>query len=203
MTRHLRTVLLAPIFVAALLLRLPLGALGATAPEAADTNAAATNQTAEAPDTNSVNAQTEESQDKASAKGRGGVNREAMVIIGKDAELKASDTAQVVVVIGGSAKIHGKVTESVTVIGGEADIDGDVADEVVAVMGGITLHKGARVGGDVVAVGGKVQQDEGATIGGHVQEVDLGAIGLPAPRWLQKWFRHCVLLVRPLSLSVG
>ncbi|HWX21964.1 MAG TPA: RDD family protein [Candidatus Binatia bacterium] len=139
----------------------------------------------------------------ATEKGRGGVNRETMVVIGKNAELKAGDSADVVVAIGGSAKIHGKVRDAVTAIGGDVEVDGDVGQEVVAVMGSVRVEKGARIRGDVVAVGGKVEVAEGATIEGKVHEVDLSAVGLPTPKWLQKWFVHCVLLLRPLAPQVG
>src|SRR5258706_10778077 len=51
--------------------------------------------------------------------GRGGVHREAVVIFGRDVELKASDVAGTVVVIGGDAKNEGKVKKGgVLVCGG-------------------------------------------------------------------------------------
>jgi uncharacterized RDD family membrane protein YckC len=126
-----------------------------------------------------------------------------MLVIGRNAELKRGDSAQVVVVIGGSAKIIGQVHDTVTTIGGDVDVQGDVEHEVVAVMGSVKVQKGAKIHGDVVAVGGKVEVAEGGQVEGRIQEFDLSNVGLPAPRWLQQWFVHCVLLLRPLAPQVG
>src|SRR5439155_7546010 len=49
----------------------------------------------------------------------GGVERDAIVVIGRDLELKKGDSAEAVVVIGGSIKIHGNVREAVVAIGGD------------------------------------------------------------------------------------
>ncbi len=46
-------------------------------------------------------------------------NPQPIVLFGQNAELKAGDTAETVVVIGGSAAIHGQVHEAVVVIGGD------------------------------------------------------------------------------------
>src|SRR5260370_20388675 len=51
---------------------------------------------------------------------RGGANR---IVFGRGVELKEGDSAEDVVVIGGSAKIRGHVRESVVVIGGDIDVD--------------------------------------------------------------------------------
>lgn len=55
-----------------------------------------------------------------------------LVKFGRNVELKAGDSAEVVVVIGASAKVHGKVREAVVVIGGDIEVDGEVGDAVVA-----------------------------------------------------------------------
>ena len=49
-----------------------------------------------------------------------------MVMFGQNVELKAGDTADVIVVIGGSAKVHGKVRQAVVTIGGSSEVDGEV-----------------------------------------------------------------------------
>jgi uncharacterized RDD family membrane protein YckC len=129
--------------------------------------------------------------------GNGVVWRPPMVVIGKDAELKAGESVEAVVVIGGSAKVHGRVREAVVVVGGDLDIDGQVGDAAVAVLGNITAHKGARVRGDAVAVGGRVDVAPGARV--HSPQ----GVEFPDIRWLRKWFVQCVLLMRPLSLNVA
>jgi hypothetical protein len=100
-------------------------------------------------------------------------------------------------VIGGSAKVHGRVREAAVVVGGDLDIDGQVGEAAVAVLGNINAHRGARVHGDAVAVGGRVEVAEGANVG-RPQGVEF-----PDVRWLRKWFVQCVLLMRPLSLKVA
>ncbi len=134
---------------------------------------------------------------------RSGVRHEAMVVIGRNAELKAGDTAEAVVVIGGSAKIHGKVNAAAVTIGGNLEVDGEVGDAAVAVMGNVRATPNARIHGDAVAVGGKVDAADGASISGQTQEVDIGGIQLPQFEWLRKWLVHCGLLLRPLAPSVG
>jgi len=139
----------------------------------------------------------------ARAGGRKGVSRDAIVVTGRNAELKRGETAEVVVVIGGSAKIAGKVSDTVTVIGGNAEIDGEVDHEVVAVMGDVLVRPGARLHGDVVAAGGKVEIAEGAEVDRKPVEVDLSGLGLKRPEWLTQWVVNCALMFRPLSFRVG
>ena len=137
--------------------------------------------------TNSDDTQTDES-----------VRNAPIVVIGKDAELKEGESAEAVVVIGANAKIHGKVRQAAVVIGGDLDIDGEVGDAAVAILGNVNAHSGAKIHGDAVAVGGKVEVAEGAKVNRTQQSVQL-----PDVKWLRSWFRHCVLLLRPLSLEVG
>jgi len=132
-----------------------------------------------------------------------GVERDQMVVIGHDVELKAGETARSVVVIGGSAKIAGKVRDQVVVVGGNAEIDGEVGDVVVAVLGNVTAGNRAKIGHDVVAVGGKVELATGAKVLGEIHEVDWSKFGLPTPAWVRSWFVHCALMLRPLAPQVG
>jgi uncharacterized RDD family membrane protein YckC len=132
-----------------------------------------------------------------------GINRNAIVVMGRSVVLKANESAETVVVIGGSAKILGKVREEVVVIGGDIDVQGEVGQEVVAVMGGVKVGPTAKLYSDLVAVGGKAEVEEGAEVHGQTQEVDMGGMGLPNPEWLRKWFIHCVLKLRPLAPQVG
>jgi uncharacterized RDD family membrane protein YckC len=144
-----------------------------------------------------------------------------LVLIGQDAELKAGESAEAVVVIGGSAKVHGKVRDAAVVIGGTLEVDGEVGDSVVAVLGDVHLKEGARirkdavavlgalslapgvkVGGDVVSVGGKVEAADGAIIEGQKVSVSL-PFPLLKVQWLGDWLKYCVFQFRPLSLQVG
>src|SRR5258706_11386558 len=107
-----------------------------------------------------------------------GVHGDAIVVFARDVELKAGDSAEAVVVIGGSAKILGKVRDAVVVIGGDVVVEGEVRDAVVAVMGGVRVGPGAKLHGDVVAVGGKVDVAEGGSVEGKPVELDFGGLGV-------------------------
>lgn len=131
------------------------------------------------------------------------VASEAIVIMGQDVELKTNETAEAVVVIGGSARIHGKVRDAVVAIGGNIEVDGEVGEAAVAVMGNIKAEPGAKIHGDAVAVGGRVEAADGALIEGHKQTLAFGVPGLATPEWLGEWFRQCVLKLRPLAPQVG
>lgn len=72
-----------------------------------------------------------------------------------DVELKAGETAESIVAIGGSSKADGKVQEAVVAIGGDATAGDDVGDAVVAVGGNATAH--GKVGGAVVAIAGDAE----------------------------------------------
>jgi uncharacterized RDD family membrane protein YckC len=132
-----------------------------------------------------------------------------------NAELKAGQTADEVVAIFGSAKIHGKVRNAAVSIFGNLEVDGEVNDvavavfgdvragqgarignDAVAVLGSVQAEPGARIGGDAVAVGGRVEAAEGATIGKQIQS-------LPFPKQFTSWLKHCVLWMRPLAPQVG
>jgi uncharacterized RDD family membrane protein YckC len=145
-----------------------------------------------------------------------------MVMFGQNVELKAGDTAETVVVIGGSAKIHGKVWQDVVTIGGSSEVDGEVGQNVVAIAGNIHLKPGAKigqdtvavmgavtvdpkagVGGDAVSVGGKLNLTDGATVQGQKVNVGLPFSFLNGGNWLGKWLTSCVFEFRPLAPQVG
>jgi len=144
-----------------------------------------------------------------------------MVMFGQNVELKAGDTADVIVVIGGSAKVHGKVRQAVVTIGGSSEVDGEVGDAVVAVLGNVHLKPGAKINRDAVAVMGALTMDSGVKVGGdavsvggqfniadgakiHGQKVN---VGFPIPflkaEWLTQWLTYCVFEFRPLAPQVG
>lgn len=148
-------------------------------------------------------------------------NPQPILLFGQNAELSAGDTAETVVVIGGSAAIHGHVRETVVVIGGDLEVDGEVGQSAVAVfgnvhikpgavihqdaaaiMGAVSAASGVKVGGNAVAVGGKLDLADGAIVRGNKVNV-----GFPAPfsnvDWLRGWFKYCALELRPLAPQVG
>jgi uncharacterized RDD family membrane protein YckC len=185
---------------------------------AAPGQAAAGSPQAEAPDTNTTaNVLQAAGADQPLRPERpSGLDRGPLVVVGRDAELKADETAEVVVVIGGSAKVHGKVREGVVVIGGDLEVDGDVGDavvvvlgdakvkpgadlhqDVVAVMGSIKVEPKAKIHGDAVAVAGRLDVARGASVMGANQEIGINL------EWLRKWVVHCLFKLRPLAPQVG
>jgi hypothetical protein len=67
-----------------------------------------------------------------------------------------------------------EVSEAVVVVGGSARIDGRVRDGVVVVGGDLAFGPKADVRGDIVAVGGGVTRAPGAQIRGPVTDISFG-----------------------------
>ena len=132
-------------------------------------------------------------------------HRDSRVEIGRDVVVNAGETAEDVVVIGGSAKLLGDVRQDVVVIGGDAEIQGDVAGDVVIVMGDAHLGPKAVVHGDLVTVGGGANLENGAKVHGDTQVIGMagGPRSFLRLEWLRDWFRECVMELRPLAPSVG
>jgi uncharacterized RDD family membrane protein YckC len=152
--------------------------------------------------------------ESASAQARTHLRQGPLVAFG-DVELKEGDTAEAVVSIFGTARIHGQVRDAAVAIWGNVEVDGQVNDaavavlgsvkagqratirrDAVAVLGDVTAERGATIRGNAIAVGGTVHAADGATIADHVQSI-------PFPPGLTKWFRQCVLMLRPLAPRVG
>jgi uncharacterized RDD family membrane protein YckC len=195
-----------PAVIAALIFSTLLSAaalMAQTAPDTAD--AADAPPQLEEPATNTVSSEAEAATNGSthSDHDRKGVSHEAIVVFGKNVELKPGDTAEAVVVINGSAKIRGKVRDAAVVIGGDLTIDGgEVADAAVAVMGNLRATNNAKIRGEATSVGGRIDVSDDSTIEGGMHQVDFAGAGLHI-EWLKKWFLQCVLKLRPLAPQVG
>jgi hypothetical protein len=77
--------------------------------------------------------------------------------------------------------------EPVVVIGGSARIDGRVEDDVVVVGGGLHLGPKAFIQGDVVTVGGSVTREAGATVQGTTDEAVFWPGVSFDPDWSAWW----------------
>ncbi len=74
--------------------------------------------------------------------------------------------------------------EPIVVIGGSARIDGRVADDVVVIGGGLHLGPKAVIEGNAVSVGGDVSLDPGASVQGSIDEAVLPWPGITFdPDW--------------------
>lgn len=67
-----------------------------------------------------------------------------------------------------------EVTDGVAVVGGSARIDGRVEDGILVVGGDLHLGPTADIRGDVVLVGGTLIRDQGARLSGGVSYVSFG-----------------------------
>ncbi len=122
-----------------------------------------------------------------------------IVAIGRNAEVKAGQNVETVVVIGGSAAIHGRVREAVVAVGGNILADGQIGDAAVAVFGNIKALPGAKIDGDAVAVGGTLDIAPGATVRRTQGGVQFPNLNMD---WLHSWFAHCGLMLRPMAPQV-
>jgi uncharacterized RDD family membrane protein YckC len=144
-------------------------------------------------------------------------NFKAKVVFGQNATLKSNEVAEAVIVIGGSAKIYGKVRDAVVAIGGDVEVYGEVGDAAVAVLGNVKVAEGAKIGKDVVTVGGNLDVGKGADIGADVVAVggkldvaegaeiggDRVEVPIPMLVGLRNWVKYCLFRLRPLAPEVG
>jgi uncharacterized RDD family membrane protein YckC len=138
-----------------------------------------------------------------------------LVVIGRSTVLPAGETANDMVVIGGSATALGRVRGDLVSILGNVTVgdeaDGDVVavlgnvklgtnavvhGDTVAVLGNIQMGPNTKARGDVVAVGGAVERAEGSVVDGEV-------IGMPGFKWLGEWLEQCAFKLRPLAPQLG
>jgi uncharacterized RDD family membrane protein YckC len=121
----------------------------------------------------------------------------------QDYNLRSGDTARHVVVIGGDAKIEGRVTEDVVVVLGKAELASTAVIEgsFVVIGGSAEIAEGAKVGRDFVAVGGALTPPSFQPGGQHVV---IGTAGLgDSLRSLVPWLTHGLLLGRPIVPWLG
>jgi uncharacterized RDD family membrane protein YckC len=143
---------------------------------------------------------------------------DVIVHFGHDSHLDAGKRAEAVVAIGGSASSDGDVSDGVvsimgnTRVNGSAEaavavfgntyVNGEIQESAVAVFGDVELGPNAIVHDEVVAVGGVVKRDPAAIVRGGTREVSL-PFKVGHLEWLHPWFKHCLLLGRPLALVPG
>lgn len=149
------------------------------------------------------------------------IRKGPVVVFFRTVELSTNESAEAVVVIGGSAIVHGRVRDAVVAIGGSVRADSEIGDAAVAVLGNviagsgahihdaavavggsITLEDNALVDGDAVAIGGGVSVAKKATVKGIVQPVEFNIPGLPKFEGVQNWITYCLMEMRPLAPQV-
>jgi uncharacterized RDD family membrane protein YckC len=122
------------------------------------------------------------------------------LVIGRDFELRANETADQVVVICGAAKIDGRINGDLISILGHVQLGSSAQLErsLIAVGGQVDIAPEATVRDDLFVVGGELKKALGFSPGRRQQ-----LIGLPGFRglsWLTDWVRHGLLrgLLLPL-----
>lgn len=104
---------------------------------------------------------------------------QVLVAINRSVEISEGDRLDMLVVLGGDARISGDVG-TIVVAGGTATLAGATTETVVVVNGTAELQAGTTVIGDVRTLDGTVTQAPGTSIGGSVRtlDADLAAIGV-------------------------
>ena len=94
-------------------------------------------------------------------------------------------------------------SDPIVVIGGSARIDGRVADDVVVIGGGLHLGPKAVVEGNAVSVAGEVTLDPGASVQGSIDEAVIPWPGITFdPDWnLNGWWTGLAFLGSVVRLS--
>ncbi|MGI6035111.1 MAG: hypothetical protein ACOYCE_04845 [Limnochordia bacterium] len=114
-----------------------------------------------------------------------------------------------VVVIGGTARVDGRVMQDVVAIGGGSWINGPVGGDVVAIGGRAVLEAKARVDGDVTGIGWGVEIHPDALVRGKT--VDMGFPNFHwgrgrftfYPRWGFLWHGMNVVAITALAVLLG
>jgi hypothetical protein len=96
---------------------------------------------------------------------------------GGDLTIPAGERAQVVTVMGGTARITGTV-ETLVVMNGTVDVDGGRVGTVVAFGSPVHLMAGSIVTGDVMTLGAGVERATGSTVDGGVVDMAPGIVAL-------------------------
>lgn len=132
----------------------------------------------------------------------GGQGSGEIVELGHDVVIREGESKRNIVVIGGNARIEGRVEHDLVVISGSAEITGSVGGNVVVVLGGIKLGPDASIRRDAVVFGGPFECDDSAHIGG--QRIFMGVTQvIPGFGWFQQWFSNGLMLARPLPPRVA
>jgi uncharacterized RDD family membrane protein YckC len=122
--------------------------------------------------------------------------RKELIQFAGDVHIKPGESIREVVLIGGQALIEGEVGELVVIMG-SATVHGTINRNMTVVLGSAELGTNAVVGRDIVVVGGNLVAPPEAEIGGNRTEVAF--LGMfPEMQWLKDWFRYGFLLGRPL-----
>jgi uncharacterized RDD family membrane protein YckC len=118
--------------------------------------------------------------------------------IGQGFDLKAGDGTREVLVIGGDARIAGRVERDVVVILGKAQIESTAVIEgsLVVIGGTVATADGARVDHDLFIIGG-FEGSPAFTPGGNHVVIGTSAMGAWF-RGIVPWLTHGLLLARPI-----
>jgi uncharacterized RDD family membrane protein YckC len=121
----------------------------------------------------------------------------------RDYTLRQGDTARQVVVIGGNARIEGRVYEDVLVILGRAELASTAVVEgnFVSIAGEAEIADGAKVNRDFVVVGDAQTPSSFQPGGGHVV-IGLAGFG-SGLQSIVPWVTHGLILGRPIVPWLG
>jgi hypothetical protein len=102
-----------------------------------------------------------------------------LIATGGDVEVAAGEQADVVIVIGGDARIAGTVN-TLVVVDGTATVSGATLETIAVASGAVDLAAGSTVSGDIMRFDSAITRADGAVIGGSIRGLagDVAAFGL-------------------------
>jgi hypothetical protein len=127
-----------------------------------------------------------------------------LISVEGDVALPAGEQADVIVVVGGAARISGQVN-TIVVVDGSLEMTGARAESVISVRSPTTLGTGTVVLGDVRTLDAAVQQAAGSQVQGSVRDLapEIAGIGaVLAPAAILLWLGFgLATLVAALALA--
>jgi hypothetical protein len=127
------------------------------------------------------------------------IHADEKVVLGNALHVKADESVQDVVVMGGALTVDGIVHGDAVVIGGPGTVNGEVTGDFVVVGGPARLGPDAHIHGDVSSVGGPLIRSETAVVGGQVSETQLPLGGKWWSGWARDWAHQNTRAIRVMS----
>ncbi len=131
---------------------------------------------------------------------KAGESIEELVLIGGNADIQGT-VERDVVIIGGSARVSGDIEGQLVLLGGTLDVSGQIHRGTHAILSRVTASETASFGRGVVFLGGPFKIDPGTTITGERVMIPFGDF-VPHIEGLKAWMVHGLLWGRLLPTNV-
>jgi uncharacterized RDD family membrane protein YckC/cytoskeletal protein CcmA (bactofilin family) len=131
---------------------------------------------------------------------KAGESIEELVLLGGNADIQGT-VERDVVIIGGSARVSGNIEGQLVLVGGTLDVTGQIHRGTHAILSRVTASESANFDRGVVFLGGPFKIDPGTTILGERIMIPLGDF-VPHIEGLKAWLIHGLLWGRLLPMNV-